>query len=129
MKLEKVTLECIEDTLKTIQDTNGKPFYPRECVHTLTEQILAILVDIITALTPSVCHYIKILTSCEKIGSLDFSTWVINQIPNNNSGIQFPTLTLLGNLFLFLTFAPLKHGLFAILAETLEQVLLSIRAT
>ena len=60
MKLEKVTLECIQDTLKTIQDTNGKQFYPRECVHTLTEQILAILVDrsIITALTPSVCHYI-----------------------------------------------------------------------
>ena len=124
MKLEKVTLECIQDTLKTIQDTTGKPFYPRECVHTLTEQILAILVDIMTALTPSVCHYIKILISCEEIGSLDFFTWVINLISNNNSGIQFPTVTLLGNLFLplclFRTFAPLNAWAFCNIGWNLQ---------
>ena len=44
LKLEKVTLEYIQDTLRTIENTGQKPFNPRECLHVLTEQILAILV-------------------------------------------------------------------------------------
>ena len=44
LELEKVTVECIEEILKTIQDTNGKPFNPRSMIHLLIENILAILV-------------------------------------------------------------------------------------
>ena len=44
LKLEKVTLECIQETLQTIQDTEGKPFNPTDMFHLLIEHILAILV-------------------------------------------------------------------------------------
>ena len=45
MKLEKATLECIQDTLKAIEDTKGEPFNPRKDIHILTEHLLAILVS------------------------------------------------------------------------------------
>ena len=35
---------CIQDTIQTMESTNGKPFNPKECVHLLVGQILTILV-------------------------------------------------------------------------------------
>ena len=43
-KLEKVTLQCIQETLQAMEDTTGKPFNPKEMFHLLIEHILAILV-------------------------------------------------------------------------------------
>ena len=44
LKLEKVTLECIRETLQEIEDTREAPFNPTENLHRLTEHIMAILV-------------------------------------------------------------------------------------
>ena len=44
LELEKVTVECIQETLQTMEDTKGKPFNPRDMIHLLIENILAILV-------------------------------------------------------------------------------------
>ena len=46
MKLEQMTLKCIPETLKTFEDAKGKPFDPRDSVHELIQQILAILVSL-----------------------------------------------------------------------------------
>ena len=43
-KLEKITLECIQQVIETIKSTKGKPFNPRNYIHLLIEQIMAILV-------------------------------------------------------------------------------------
>ena len=44
LELEKVTVECIQETLQTMEDTEGKPFSPRDMIHLLIENILVILV-------------------------------------------------------------------------------------
>ena len=43
-KLEKITLECIQEVIEIIRSTKEKPFNPRNCIHMLIEQIMAILV-------------------------------------------------------------------------------------
>ena len=43
-KLEKITLECIQEVIETIRSTKEKPFNPRNCIHMLIGQIMAILV-------------------------------------------------------------------------------------
>lgn len=42
--LEKITLECIQLVIETIKSKKGKPFNPRNYIHLLIEQIMAILV-------------------------------------------------------------------------------------
>ena len=44
LELERVTVECIQETLETIKETNGKSFNPRNMIHLLIENIMAILV-------------------------------------------------------------------------------------
>ncbi len=58
-KLETVTLGLIEETLDTVRAAAGTPFNPRESIHVLTEQILAILVSTHRADTRHTGEYLQ----------------------------------------------------------------------
>ncbi len=46
LKLERITLDCIQDALSTIAATRGQPFNPRDCIQELVLQVLAVMVRV-----------------------------------------------------------------------------------
>ena len=94
-KLERITLESIQETLRQIEETKGKPFNPRSNIHALIEQIVGIFDNYgfeTEILAASIRHNMHLI-QCAEIGA-DVATCPLSVItgllkhPLTDSGLE-----------------------------------------